>query len=119
MRTVRTMRTILILTALLAVAASASAQGRGRGGGPVQVMTLTTTGWTDGGAMPEKYGQVGHEVSPPLTWSNPPDTAKSFVLIVHDIDTPNSNGTDDTVQWLVWNIPGVPLIGGRDTVLSH
>jgi hypothetical protein len=80
--------------------------GGGRGRGAIQAIALTTTGWTDGAAIPEKYTQAGHDVSPPLAWSNAPEPTASFVLIVHDIDAPIAPGTDDTLQWLLWNIPG-------------
>jgi Raf kinase inhibitor-like YbhB/YbcL family protein len=89
--------------------------GRGRGGrgrGGAQTMTLSTTAWSDGGQMPAKYTQAGAEVSPPLTWSNVPDSTASFVLIVHDPDAATGNGTDDVLHWLLWNVPsaatGVP-----------
>jgi Raf kinase inhibitor-like YbhB/YbcL family protein len=86
-------------------AGGAPAQGQGRGRGAIQAMTLTTTGWPDGGTIPMKFSQAGHDVSPALAWTNAPDTAASFVLIVHDINAPIGNGTDDVLQWLVWNIP--------------
>ena len=85
-----------------ALAAALVPQGRGRG---VQVMTLTTPAWADGGAIPAKHAQAGGEVSPPLAWSNVPDTAASFVLVVHDLDA-MSSANEDTLHWLVWNIPG-------------
>jgi Raf kinase inhibitor-like YbhB/YbcL family protein len=69
------------------------------------VMTLSTTAWTDGGIMPLPYTQAGEEVSPPLAWTDPPATAKSFVLVVHDVDATNADGAVDTLHWLVWNIP--------------
>jgi Raf kinase inhibitor-like YbhB/YbcL family protein len=75
---------------------------RGRG---VQVITLSTTAWTDGAAIPLRYTQAGEEVSPPLSWSDPPEMTQSFVLIVHDIDATNADGTLDTLHWMVWNIP--------------
>ena len=79
--------------------------GGQRGGGRgVAVMTLTTTGWADGGTVALKYTQAGDEVSPPLTWSGAPETTASFVLIVRDLDA--MRGNDDTLHWLVWNIPG-------------
>jgi Raf kinase inhibitor-like YbhB/YbcL family protein len=81
-------------------------RGGGRGRGAVQVMTLSTTGWPDGGMIPAKYSQEGVEVSPPLAWSGVPDTAKSFVLIAHDIDAASGTGADDVLQWMLWNIPG-------------
>ena len=79
--------------------------GGGRGRGGVQVMSLTTTAWQDGGVMPLKHTQAGEEVSPPLAWTNPPETTQSFVLIVHDIDATNADATSDTLHWMVWNIP--------------
>jgi hypothetical protein len=80
--------------------------GGGRGRGGVQIMTLSTTAWPDGALMSPKFAQPGEEVSPPLTWTNAPDTAASFVLIVHDLDAATGNGLDDVLQWMVWNIPG-------------
>ncbi|HUL72791.1 MAG TPA: YbhB/YbcL family Raf kinase inhibitor-like protein [Vicinamibacterales bacterium] len=82
--------------------------GRGGGRGAIAVMTLTTTAWTDGAAIPLKYSQAGEEVSPPLAWTNAPDNAVSFVLIVHDPDAgiaSQTNGADDVLHWMVWNIP--------------
>ncbi|HET7696014.1 MAG TPA: YbhB/YbcL family Raf kinase inhibitor-like protein [Vicinamibacterales bacterium] len=86
-------------------APSAPQRGPGRGRS-VQVMTLTSAAWPDGGPIPAKYAQPGGEVSPPLAWSNVPETAASFVLVVHDLDAATGAGTDDTLHWLVWNIPG-------------
>jgi Raf kinase inhibitor-like YbhB/YbcL family protein len=73
--------------------------------GPIQVMSLTTTAWTDGGAIPAKYTQAGAQVSPPLAWSNVPDGVQSFVLIVRDTDAAIGTGTDDVLHWMLWNIP--------------
>ena len=68
-------------------------------------MTLTSTAWADGGQMPAKYSQAGEQVSPPLAWSNVPDSAASFVLLLHDLDAAAGNGTDDILHWTLWNIP--------------
>jgi Raf kinase inhibitor-like YbhB/YbcL family protein len=40
-----------------------------------------------------------------LSWSGAPDGIASFVLIVHDVDAVIGNGTDDILQWMLWNIP--------------
>lgn len=98
-----------VVTALLCLTAAlmpptASAQRGGRGRGPVQVMTLTAP-WAPGGEIPVKYTQAGDETSPALSWANVPDTAGSFVLIVHDVSAPVNPGTDDVLHWMVWNIP--------------
>ena len=79
--------------------------GGGRGRGAVQVLSLTTTAWQDGSVIPQKYTQAGEEVSPPLAWTDPPDTTQSFVLIFHDVDAINQDATTDTLHWMVWNIP--------------
>ena len=76
---------------------------RGRGGVPV--ITLSTTAWTDGGAIPIKHSQAGRDVSPPLAWTDPPPTATGFVLLVHDLDAVNQDGATSPLHWLVWNIP--------------
>jgi Raf kinase inhibitor-like YbhB/YbcL family protein len=86
---------------------------RGRGRGAIAAVALTTTAWADGARIPDRHAQPGHDVSPPLAWTNAPDTTVSFVLIVHDLDAPTGNGTDDVLHWLVWNIPG------GDRVLSE
>lgn len=81
-------------------------RGGGRGRGPIRIMTLTSTAFTDGGMIPNKYAQPGHDHSPALSWSGAPDSTQSFVLVVHDIDAAIGDGNDDTLHWLVWNIPG-------------
>lgn len=80
------------------------APARGRGG--IRVMTLTSSAFTDGGAIPARHAQVGRDVSPPLSWTGAPDSTQSFVLIVHDADAAIGDGTDDLLHWMVWNIPG-------------
>jgi Raf kinase inhibitor-like YbhB/YbcL family protein len=78
--------------------------GRGRA---IRVMTLTSPAFHDGSALPAKHSQSGAEASPPLAWTDAPDSTASFVLIVHDVDVATGReGTDDMLHWLVWNIPG-------------
>jgi Raf kinase inhibitor-like YbhB/YbcL family protein len=70
-------------------------------------MTLTSSGFKDGESMPKKYSQAGTELSPPLAWNGAPDSTKSFVLIVHDLDAAvGTSRTDDVLHWLLWNISG-------------
>ena len=109
--------TMLLLTAaILALAGSVHAQPPAPGSRPataptpirprgVQVMALTSSAWSDGGAIPRRYTQAGDDVSPPLAWSGAPDGTMSFVLLVHDADAAIGTGTDDTLHWLYWNIP--------------
>ena len=102
---------LLLVVAVANVDAQRGGGGRGRGG--IVTMTLSSTAWSDGGQIPEKYTQVGGpagEVSPPLSWSGAPENTAEFVLIVHDADAPIGNGTDDLLHWMVWKIPGTATI---------
>src|SRR5688572_9660339 len=78
--------------------------GGGRGRGAMQIMTLTAP-WAPGAEIPVKHTQAGGEVSPALSWNDPPETVVSFALIVHDVSAPVNPGTDDVLHWMVWNIP--------------
>ena len=94
-----------IVAALVAFTSTATAQ-RGRGGGRAVTMTLTTSAFADGAVVPNKYTQAGDQVSPALSWTGAPDSAKSFVLVMHDIDVASGPTGEDVLHWLVWNIPG-------------
>lgn len=48
------------------------------------------------------YGCDGGNLSPQLSWQNPPQNTKSFALICHDPDAPKENGW---YHWIVINIP--------------
>lgn len=62
---------------------------------------LTSRAFVNGQAIPKQYTCVGRNVSPPLTWTHPPEGTKSFVLIVDDPDAPMGTW----VHWIVFNIP--------------
>ena len=87
------------------IAAPQQQPGGGRGRGAIQVMTLTSGVWADGGVIPDKYTQAGEDISPPLSWSNVPTGTVSFTLIVHDPDAAVAPGTEDTLHWMLWNLP--------------
>jgi hypothetical protein len=48
-------------------------------------------------------GCTGSNISPELSWSNPPAGTKSFALMVHDPDAPT--GGAGIWHWVVLNIP--------------
>jgi Raf kinase inhibitor-like YbhB/YbcL family protein len=79
--------------------------GGGRGRGAIAIMTLTSPAFQNGGTIPVTHSQAGEERSPALTWAGAPDSAASFVLIVHDPNAPIQGGIDDMLHWMVWNIP--------------
>lgn len=71
-------------------------------------LQLVSDAFSQGEAIPEKYTGDGDDVSPPLSWSNVPEDAKSFAVICHDPDAPliTPNGTYGFVHWVLYNIPG-------------
>jgi Raf kinase inhibitor-like YbhB/YbcL family protein len=62
---------------------------------------LTTNAFLDTGALPVLYTCDGKDVSPQLSWSNPPEKTQSFALIASDPEAPN--GT--FYHWVLFNIP--------------
>ncbi len=60
------------------------------------------------------FGCTGGNISPALTWSNPPAGTKSFALQVFDPDAPTGSGF---WHWAVYNIPpsatGLPRGAGN------
>jgi len=92
--------------ALFALAACLLTAGAGwelRAGqqAPAQTFKLETTAFTPGGDIPTRYTCQGADVSPALTWTDPPAGTKSFVLIADDPDAPI--GT--FVHWVVYDLP--------------
>jgi Raf kinase inhibitor-like YbhB/YbcL family protein len=98
----------LILTIGIGTAA-AQQKGRGgkKGGGIPAPLRITVTGYSDGGAIPGKYGCGGGNmgVSPAIEWSGAPAGTQSFAIIFHDTDVALPNG-DDVLHWAIYNIPG-------------
>src|SRR5688572_19787839 len=64
---------------------AAPQRGGGGGRGGIQIMTLSSPAWPSGGTIPRKYTQAGEQVSPPLTWSGAPEGTVSFVLLFRDL----------------------------------
>jgi Raf kinase inhibitor-like YbhB/YbcL family protein len=71
-------------------------------------MILTTTAFADGGEIPQRYTQhdPNHPISPKLEWSNVPAGTASFVLIFRDPDAAIGRRLEDSLHWIVFNIPG-------------
>jgi Raf kinase inhibitor-like YbhB/YbcL family protein len=69
--------------------------------------TLSSTDISAGAQIAEQqvfngFGCKGGNVSPALSWSNPPAGTKSFALLMHDPDAPTGSGW---WHWLAYNIP--------------
>jgi Raf kinase inhibitor-like YbhB/YbcL family protein len=65
----------------------------------VAEMTLRSDAFEEGGSIPGRFTCDGDDVSPPLSWDDPPAGAAGFVLVVDDPDASNF------VHWILANIP--------------
>jgi len=62
---------------------------------------LTSEAFEDNGTIPIRYTCHGDNVSPPLSWTEPPQGTRSLVLLAVDLDTPFGV----IAHWIVYNIP--------------
>jgi len=89
-------------------------------------MKLASSAFENQGIIPAKHTCDGDDISPALTISEVPATAKSLVLLMDDPDVPKHLRADGMWNhWIVFNIPAViseimeghepPGIQGRGT----
>jgi len=81
-------------------------------------LAITSSAFAQGAAIPAQYSCKGRDVSPPLTWGEPPAGTKSLALIMDDPDAP----VGTWVHWVLYNIPpaarGLPEAAATDAVLA-
>jgi len=65
------------------------------------VLSVPSAAFREGEVIPIEYTCQGQDVSPPLTWSEPPAGTQSLALIVDDPDAPVGVFT----HWVIFNIP--------------
>lgn len=64
-------------------------------------LELKSDAFTNGQSIPAKYSCIGRNISPALTWNDPPAGTQSFALIMEDPDAPMGTW----VHWVLSNIP--------------
>jgi Raf kinase inhibitor-like YbhB/YbcL family protein len=62
---------------------------------------ISSTAFPDGGDIPRKFTCDGADVSPELSWSEPPSGTQSFTLIADDPDAPVGTWT----HWVLYDLP--------------
>lgn len=62
---------------------------------------VTTTAFRDAGSIPKKFTCDGPDVSPALSWSDPPAGTKSLAIIADDPDAPGGTW----VHWVLYDLP--------------
>jgi Raf kinase inhibitor-like YbhB/YbcL family protein len=64
-------------------------------------LQLKSSDFASGETIPKQFTCEGADISPALTWNDPPSGTKSFALIVDDPDAP----VGDWVHWVAYNLP--------------
>lgn len=64
-------------------------------------LTLKSGAFAAGANIPKKYTCDAEDVSPPLTWNDPPAGTQSFALIADDPDAP----VGTWVHWVLYDLP--------------
>jgi Raf kinase inhibitor-like YbhB/YbcL family protein len=73
---------------------------------PIASIQVQSAGFSKGAEIPTVYTCEGKDVSPPLSWTEIPETAKSLALIVDDPDAPDPAAPKRTwVHWVLYNVP--------------
>ena len=67
----------------------------------VAEMQIQSSAFPAGGTIPQRYTCDGNDISPSLSWAEPPAGTQSLALIFDDPDAPA--GTWD--HWVLFNIP--------------
>jgi Raf kinase inhibitor-like YbhB/YbcL family protein len=69
-------------------------------------LQLSSSAFGHQAAIPKRFTCEGEDVSPPLSWSGVPATARALALIVDDPDAPDPAAPKMTwVHWVLYNIP--------------
>ena len=63
-------------------------------------LVLRSNTFQSGGEIPAKYTCTGADVSPALSWTEPPANTQTLALIVDDPDAPSGTFT----HWLLYNL---------------
>jgi len=79
----------------------AAAWPQARPGGSAMSFQITSTAFQPGGDIPRKYTCEGPDVSPALSWTDPPAGTQSFALISDDPDAP----VGTWVHWVAYDLP--------------
>lgn len=85
---------------------------------PAMSLKLSSPSFSNGGDIAKKFTCDAADVSPQLTWTEPPAETKTFALLADDPDAPVGNWN----HWTMWNLSpslrGLPEGVAKDARLS-
>jgi Raf kinase inhibitor-like YbhB/YbcL family protein len=67
----------------------------------MESLQLRSQSFVNNGSIPQIFTCDGADLSPQLSWQNPPPATQSFVLIMEDPDAPRGTW----IHWVLFNIP--------------
>jgi Raf kinase inhibitor-like YbhB/YbcL family protein len=70
-------------------------------GGHAMAFSLSSKSFPSGEDIPKKFTCEGADVSPELSWTDPPANTKAFALIADDPDAPAGTWT----HWVLYDLP--------------
>jgi len=84
-------------------------------------LSVRSPAFPEGRPIPRRHTGDGEDLSPPLSWSGLPATARELALIVDDPDAPTP---EPWVHWVIYKLPattdglaeGVPPVGRPGSV---
>jgi len=89
---------VIILAGCLALAAGCEAAPQG---GAAMALELKSPDFSSGGNIPRQFTCDGADISPALSWNEPPGGTQSFALIADDPDAP----VGTWVHWVLFDLP--------------
>lgn len=94
---------LLLLTSafVFLCAGPANSSRATKAGGAIMEITITSSAFSQGGMIPAEYTCDGSDISPPLSWSDVPDSTESLAIICDDPDAP----VGIWVHWVLFDIP--------------
>ncbi len=95
---------LCLIVALLSLISWTAAADRD--GEKPMTMKLSSTAFTPDGEIPSLYTCDDKDISPALSWNDPPAGTRSLALIVDDPDAPDPAAPRMTwVHWVLYNLP--------------
>lgn len=92
---------VLLLCAALALCAGGDPMSAVPKPTLISKLDLTSSAFAPGAKIPPHHTCSAADVSPPLSWSEPPAGTQSFALIMDDPDAPGGTWT----HWVIFDLP--------------
>jgi Raf kinase inhibitor-like YbhB/YbcL family protein len=93
---------LVFSSALLFAGLVSHGDAAAKNGAPPMTLHLSSSAIPNGGDIPRRFTCDGDDISPALSWNDPPAKTAAFALIVDDPDAPSGTWT----HWILYDLPG-------------